>query len=45
MIQEGERTPAFELESDSGDTVPKTDLERKRVVIYRYPKANGGGRE
>jgi peroxiredoxin Q/BCP len=38
MLKEGDRAPAFELESDSGETVTLKDFKGKTVVLYFYPK-------
>ena len=38
MVEEGKPAPAFELQSDAGDTVRLADLRGKPVVLYFYPK-------
>ena len=45
MLTEGDKAPAFELESDSGEKVSlKGSLESgKLVVLYFYPKDNTPG--
>lgn len=43
MVSEGEPAPAFELQSDSGETVKLSDLRGRRVVLYFYPKDDTPG--
>jgi peroxiredoxin Q/BCP len=43
MIAEGEKAPAFTLESDSGDKVSLGDYAGRKVVLFFYPKANTPG--
>jgi peroxiredoxin Q/BCP len=43
MVKEGNKAPAFSLESDSGDRVALKDYAGKRVVLFFYPKANTPG--
>ena len=43
MLKEGDRAPAFELESDAGAKVSSRDLAGKRHVIYFYPKDSTPG--
>jgi peroxiredoxin Q/BCP len=38
MLKEGDRAPAFNLESDSGEKIALKDLKGKTVVLYFYPK-------
>jgi len=35
--------PDFELQSDSGETVRLSDLRRKPVVLYFYPRDDARG--
>lgn len=37
-LKEGDRAPAFSLESDSGEKVSLKDFKGKTVVLYFYPK-------
>lgn len=43
MLKEGDKAPAFELESDAGGTVRSKDLAGQRYVIYFYPKDSTPG--
>jgi peroxiredoxin Q/BCP len=43
MVEEGKPAPAFELQSDAGDTVRLADLRGKPVVLYFYPKDDTPG--
>jgi peroxiredoxin Q/BCP len=38
MLKEGDKAPAFNLESDSGEKIALKDLKGKAVVLYFYPK-------
>src|SRR5438105_445497 len=38
MLNEGDRAPAFSLESDEGEKVSLKDFKGKTVVLYFYPK-------
>jgi peroxiredoxin Q/BCP len=38
MLKEGDRAPAFTLESDSGKKVSLKDFKGKTVILYFYPK-------
>ena len=38
MLKEGDKAPAFNLESDSGEKIALKDLKGKSVVLYFYPK-------
>lgn len=38
MLKEGDKAPAFSLESDSGEKIGLKDLKGKTVVLYFYPK-------
>src|SRR5687768_15313254 len=39
----GDPAPDFELESDQGGRVRLSDLRRKRVILYFYPKDDTPG--
>src|SRR6478736_8829921 len=43
MLQEGDKAPAFSLESDAGKKVSLKDFRGKRVVLYFYPRDNTPG--
>jgi len=43
MLHEGDRAPAFELESDAGKRVSNRDFEGRVLVVYFYPKDNTPG--
>jgi peroxiredoxin Q/BCP len=43
MLKEGDKAPAFALESDSGEVIRLADLRGKRVVVYFYPKDSTPG--
>jgi peroxiredoxin Q/BCP len=43
MVKVGAKAPAFELESDSGDTIRLDDYEGRRIVLYFYPKDDTSG--
>ena len=38
MLKEGDKAPAFKLETDGGKTVSLKDFKGKTVVLYFYPK-------
>lgn len=38
-LEPGDRAPAFELTSDTGERVSSADLADKKLVIYFYPRA------
>lgn len=38
MLKEGDKAPAFNLPSDSGEKIALKDLKGKTVVLYFYPK-------
>jgi peroxiredoxin Q/BCP len=38
MLKEGDKAPAFQLESDEGTKIALKDLKGKAVVLYFYPK-------
>jgi len=43
MVKEGNKAPAFNLESTSGEKIALKDFAGKRVVLYFYPKDNTSG--
>ena len=43
MLKEGDRAPAFTLESSDGERVSLKDFKGQRLVIYFYPKDNTPG--
>lgn len=43
MVKEGDKAPAFNLESTSGEKIALKDLAGKTVVLYFYPKDNTPG--
>ena len=43
MVKEGNKAPAFNLESTSGDKIALKDFTGKTVVLYFYPKDNTPG--
>ncbi|MBD3219151.1 MAG: thioredoxin-dependent thiol peroxidase [candidate division Zixibacteria bacterium] len=43
MVKEGNKAPAFNLESTNGDKIALKDLEGKKVVLYFYPKDDTPG--
>jgi peroxiredoxin Q/BCP len=43
MVYEGEEAPDFELASDTGERVRLSDLRRRPVVLYFYPKDDTPG--
>jgi len=38
MLNEGDKAPAFEAKTDSGDTLALASLRGHPVVLYFYPK-------
>ncbi|QDU92908.1 thioredoxin-dependent thiol peroxidase [Lignipirellula cremea] len=42
-LEEGVKAPAFQLKSDSGETVKLSDLQGSPVVLYFYPKDDTPG--
>ena len=43
MVDEGDKAPDFELESDEGGTIRLSDLQGSPVVVYFYPKDDTSG--
>ena len=43
MLKEGDKAPAFDLESDAGNRVTLADFAGKKLVIYFYPRDNTPG--
>jgi peroxiredoxin Q/BCP len=43
VVQEGQKAPDFDLESDSGERVKLSSLRGKPVVLYFYPKDDTPG--
>lgn len=43
MLKEGDKAPAFELESDAGSKIRLSDFKGKKLVIYFYPRDNTPG--
>jgi thioredoxin-dependent peroxiredoxin len=43
MVKEGNKAPAFNLESTSGEKLALKDFAGKTVVLYFYPKDNTSG--
>jgi peroxiredoxin Q/BCP len=43
MLDEGDRAPDFELESDAGETVSLGDFAGKWLILYFYPRDNTPG--
>ena len=43
MIKEGNKAPAFKLESSDGETVSLKDFAGKNLVLYFYPRDNTPG--
>lgn len=43
MLKEGDKAPAFDLESDEGGRVSLKDLSGKKLVLYFYPRDNTPG--
>lgn len=42
-LQEGDRFPDFELETDEGTRVNLSSLRGRNVVLFFYPKDNTSG--
>ncbi|MET0192360.1 MAG: peroxiredoxin [Hyphomicrobiaceae bacterium] len=43
MVQDGDKAPDFELETDDGGTLKLSKLKGKPVVLYFYPKDDTSG--
>jgi peroxiredoxin Q/BCP len=43
MLKEGDKAPAFDLESDAGKRVKLSDYSGKKLVLYFYPRDNTPG--
>ena len=43
MLKEGDKAPAFELQSDAGKVVKLSDFKGKTLVLYFYPRDNTPG--
>ena len=43
MLKEGDKAPAFDLQSDAGKTVKLSDFAGKTLVLYFYPRDNTPG--
>lgn len=43
MLKEGDKAPAFALESDAGKTVTLDDFKGRTLVLYFYPRDNTPG--
>src|SRR5262245_15967632 len=43
MLKEGDKAPAFELESDAGSKIKLSDFKGKKLVLYFYPRDNTPG--
>jgi peroxiredoxin Q/BCP len=43
MLKEGDKAPAFELESDAGKKVKLSDFAGKTLVLYFYPRDSTPG--
>jgi peroxiredoxin Q/BCP len=43
MLKEGDKAPAFSLESDSGKKIKLSDFKGKTLVLYFYPKDDTPG--
>jgi peroxiredoxin Q/BCP len=43
MINEGDKAPDFDLETDDGKRVSLGSLEGRNVVLFFYPKDNTSG--
>jgi peroxiredoxin Q/BCP len=38
MLKEGDKAPAFTVESDTGEKISLKDFQGKKVILYFYPK-------
>lgn len=43
MLKEGDKAPAFDLESDAGNKIKLSDFKGKKLVVYFYPRDNTPG--
>jgi thioredoxin-dependent peroxiredoxin len=43
MINEGDKAPDFDLETDDGKRVSLESLKGRNVVLFFYPKDNTSG--
>jgi peroxiredoxin Q/BCP len=43
MVEIGSPAPAFELESDTGETITLGSFAGKRAVLFFYPRDNTSG--
>ena len=43
MLKEGDKAPAIQLNTDTGEPFRLADLKGKKVVLYFYPKADTPG--
>lgn len=43
MLKEGDKAPAFSLDSDSGKKISLSDFQGKKLVVYFYPRDNTPG--
>lgn len=43
MIDEGDKAPEFDLETDDGKRISLASLEGRNVVLFFYPKDNTSG--
>ncbi len=43
MLKEGDKAPAFSLDSDSGKKISLSDFKGKKLVVYFYPRDNTPG--
>ena len=43
MINEGDKAPDFDLETDEGGRISLASLKGKNVVLFFYPKDNTSG--
>jgi len=42
-LQIGDKAPAFEAKGQNGNTIKLSDFQKKKVVLYFYPKDNTPG--